>query len=251
METTKEKILKLAKEKPGISANAIIIALDMNASGIFRHLKTLVQNKQLIKIGKSPNVLYYYPNNMNEDNTQKIAADWALTGDQQLINPDWLCPTRDVFQARQERLLQTLRGTLPDNSLYLLVGAVGEIGNNSFDHNIGNWRDIAGVIFFIDEEKREIILADRGQGLLATIKRVEPKTVNHLAAMEMAFTKIISGRYPEKRGNGLKYVKNVIESCNLNLKFYSGDAESQVNSSGLSVKSSSIFIPGTFAVINY
>jgi hypothetical protein len=251
MDTTKEKIANLAKNKPGISANEIIIELKMNASGIFRHLKTMVQNKQLSKIGKPPKVLYYYPNNMNEDNTQKAATDWALTGDPQAISPDWLCPTRDVFQARQERLLQTLRGTLPENSLYLLVGAVGEIGNNSFDHNIGSWRDTAGVIFFLDEKNREIILADRGQGLLATIKRVEPQTTTHLSAMNTAFTKVISGRYPEKRGNGLKYVKNVIESCNLRLKFYSGDAESRVTSAGLSIKPSNINIPGTFAVINY
>lgn len=251
MDTTKEKIVELAKKKPGISANAIIIELNMNASGIFRHLKTLVNEKKLIKIGKSPNVIYYYPNNMSDDNRQKTVADWALTGNMAHIDPEWLCPTRDVFQARQERLLKALRATLPENSLYLLVGAVGEIGNNSFDHNIGNWRDVAGVIFFLDEKKREIILADRGQGLFATIKRVEPKTANHLAAMETAFTKIISGRYPEKRGNGLKYVKNVIESCNLHLQFYSGDAESQVTSAGLSIAPSKIFIPGTFAVIKY
>ena len=251
MYTTKEKIITLSKKKPGISANDIINELKLNASGVFRHLKALVDKNTLIKIGKPPKVLYYYPNNMDENNLQKIVSYWALTGDMKNINSEWLCPTRDVFQARQERLLKTLRDTLPENSLYLLVGAIGEIGNNSFDNNIGNWRYIAGVIFFLDEIHREIILADRGQGLLATIKRVEPKTENHLAAMETAFTKIISGRYPEKRGNGLKYVKNVIESSNLSLKFYSGDAECQVTGAGLSIRPSTINIPGTFAVINY
>lgn len=251
MDTTKENIIKLAKEKPGISAHAIIIALNMNASGIFRHLKTLVNENQLIKIGKPPKVLYYYPNNMNINDLQKNVSNWALSGDMEHIDSEWLCPTRDVFQARQERLLHDLRDTLPENSLYLLVGAIGEIGNNSFDHNIGNWRDTAGVIFYLDKKNREIILADRGQGLLATIKRVDPLAIDHLSAMETAFTKILSGRYPEKRGNGLKYVKKVIESCNLNLNFYSGDAESRVTSAGLSIQPSNITIPGTLAVINY
>lgn len=251
MENTKEKITNLVKNKPGISANEIIIELKMNASGIFRHLKALVSQNKLIKIGKSPKVTYYYTNNMADNKRQKYVADWALTGDMQSIDPEWLCSTRDVFQTRQDRLLRDLRDTLPDDSLYLLVGAVGEIGNNSFDHNIGNWRDTTGVIFYLDATNREIILADRGQGLLATIKRVDPSAVDHLSAMEIAFTKIISGRHPEKRGNGLKFVKKVIESNNLSLKFYSGDAESQITSAGLSIKPSNINIPGTLAVINY
>jgi hypothetical protein len=251
MYNTKETIVKLAKNSEGIAADSIIKALGKNASGVFRHLQKLVQTKKLVKIGKPPKVLYYYPNNMNHGEKQNSAANWALTGDRQLLDPDWLCPTRDVFQARQEKLLKNLRGLLPENSLYLLVGAAGEIGNNSFDHNLGSWRDTAGVLFSLDEKKREIILADRGQGILATLKRVRPQTAGHLDALKAAFTETISGRYPEKRGNGLKFVKKAVEENNLRLSFYSGDALCQISGANMDIIKSPIFIPGTLAIINF
>ena len=43
--------------------------------------------------------------------------------------------------------------------------------------------------------------------------------------MEVAFTEFISGRAPEKRGNGLKLVREVILANPINLFYTSGDAE--------------------------
>ena len=48
------------------------------------------------------------------------------------------------------------------------VAVAGEIGNNSFDHNLGNWADMIGIFFYYDEKTHTIILADRGQGVLVT-----------------------------------------------------------------------------------
>ncbi len=44
-------------------------------------------------------------------------------------------------------------------------------------------------------------------------------------ALRIAFTEVITGRAPEKRGNGLKYVRRNIENGYFNLTFQTGDAE--------------------------
>jgi len=39
-------------------------------------------------------------------------------------------------------------GKLSEGDAYMAGAIAGEIGNNSFDHNIGNWPDMAGI--FLD-----------------------------------------------------------------------------------------------------
>ena len=46
-----------------------------------------------------------------------------------------------------------------------IVTIVGEIGNNAFDHNLGTWRDEAGLYFYYDISSRLVVLADRGLGI--------------------------------------------------------------------------------------
>ncbi len=248
---TKNKILAIIKENNGIGAHAIITALNKNASGIFRHLKKMVEAGQLSKVGKPPKVLYYYRKDMEKNQTTNNAVNWALTGDNRLPAPDALCPTRDVFQARHDRLLNELKNNFDENLAFLLAAIAGEIGNNSFDHNLGNWRDALGVLFVADLNERQIILADRGQGVLSSIRRVRPRTVDHAAALRAAFTEILSGRYPERRGNGLKFVARNIQNSNLSLKFYSGDALCEISGAGLAIGAAGLNIPGTLALIKF
>ena len=92
----------------------------------------------------------------------------------------------------------------------LIVSVAGEIGNNSYDHNIAHWPDIPGIFFGYELKKNQIALADRGLGILETLKRVKPELKDFKEALQVAFTEIISGRTPEARGNGLKYVRRVI-----------------------------------------
>jgi len=140
-----------------------------------------------------------------------------------------------------------------------MILVVGEIGNNSFDHNIGNWPDVAGVFFGYNLKERKIILADRGQGILTTLKRVKKQMLTHKGALEVAFTEYVSGRAPESRGNGLKTVRKVIEGKtdkiikNLSLSFQSGDAELFLKNDGgaLDVKNVENFNKGCFALISY
>jgi len=153
---------------------------------------------------------------------------WEWASDTTPIEPekDFYCPFSDIFTAQLRRLdndLQKAHDLGIHHALLTLV--VGEIGDNSFAHNVGNWPDITGIFFAYDVHKRIIVLADRGRGILATLKAVRPELGTHKEALRVAFTEIISGRFPERRGNGLKSVFQNIINSNVQLTFRSGDAE--------------------------
>lgn len=98
------------------------------------------------------------------------------------------------------------------NSLSLLAAVVGEIGNNCFDHNLGQWRDQPGcwLGFDVTSGTARFWIADRGQGIRVSLARVLPDLKDDQEALEVAFRRVISGRAPERRGNGLKFVRSVI-----------------------------------------
>ncbi|MEK7574532.1 MAG: hypothetical protein AAB514_03325, partial [Patescibacteria group bacterium] len=78
---------------------------------------------------------------------------------------------------------------------------------------------------------RIIVLADRGLGILETLRQVRPELQNHVEAVKVAFTEFISGRAPEKRGNGLKLVREVVIAQPIDLFYTSGDAEVRMKDS--------------------
>jgi hypothetical protein len=123
-----------------------------------------------------------------------------------------VCASRDVFEGRLSGVLgECERLGLGGDSAFLLVAALGEIGNNSFDHNLGHWADDVGCWFGWSLGPDSLIwLADRGRGVLASLSRVVVGLSSHQVALEMAFAKVISGRQPEQRGNGLKFVRRIV-----------------------------------------
>ena len=154
----------------------------------------------------------------------EFASDWISRGVE--FPGAFYCPTSAVFQGRlvkMERLLMEKPGFEKLYSLIVLVA--GEIGDNSFAHNLGKWPDTPGIFFGYDIQKGIIVLADRGLGILETLRRVRPDLSTHVKAVEVAFTEFLSGRAPEKRGNGLKLVREVILANPIDLFFTSGDAE--------------------------
>lgn len=146
---------------------------------------------------------------------------------------DFYCQTRDIFQARLDRMIGNLlrEKRINEENIYILSAIAGEIGNNSFDHNLGKWPDVAGIFFgyIFSSDESKIILADRGQGILSTIKKIKPEIANDSEALKTAFTERISGRAPEKRGNGLKFVKKNIEAKKMHLSFFSGNSQMELN----------------------
>lgn len=191
-----------------------------------------------------------------DNQLEKIVFAWVKADKNDLLNSndENYCETRDIFQARLDKMVNNLlsQKKLSEDDIYVIAAIAGEIGNNSFDHNLGSWPDIMGVFFGYElaGRKLKIALADRGQGLLATLKRVKPELRNDSQALFTAFNERISGRAPEPRGNGLKFVKENIEDRKMHLLFRSGFAKAALNNQ-MTIKEISDNIKGSLAVISY
>ena len=184
----------------------------------------------------------------------KLAKSWIINDLATEFYPDFYCSDSSMFQARLSRLEKDLGEIRELGRTFPLISAItGEIGNNSFDHNLGSWPDIPGIFFAYDIIGKKIVLADRGQGILTTLKRVRPELINHQDALKVAFTEIISGRAPEYRGNGLKFVRNVIGTNEISLFFQTGDARLKIakNNSDLKIEKSNIYLQGCLVLIKF
>ena len=185
---------------------------------------------------------------------RKLAQSWAQDETPwELLSP-FYCRTIPHLELRLHRLEQQLAQDEQIASIFQLISSTsGEIGNNSFDHNIGNWPDIPGIFFGHDQVRKQVILADRGQGVLATLKRVKPSLVNHAQALKTAFTEILSARAPENRGNGLKYVRKIVRENTMHFQFQSGDALliMKAHSDELHISQTTRSIRGCLAILTY
>lgn len=191
--------------------------------------------------------------NLYLQNIEAVARAWSASIHPTELNSRIYCQTRDVFQGRLETLQSQLSKIMPIEKVSLITAIAGEIGNNSFDHNLGNWPDIPGIFFSYSFRDREIVLSDRGQGILKTLKRVRPHLVNSKDALKVAFTETISGRYPEARGNGLKFVRAVIVKNPFTLYFQTDNAKLylKIGSKKLHIKLDNSIIRGCFAIIGF
>jgi len=190
---------------------------------------------------------------MNSD-LVSIAEKWVKNEHPSNPKADFYCQTRDIFEGRLTKIEKDLvRINISMNLISLLVAITGEIGNNSFDHNLGVWPDIAGIFFGYDFKKKTIVLADRGQGILKTLKRVKPNLKNDKEALKTAFTEIITARAPEERGNGLKFVKNIVIDNPLTLFFQSGDAKLilKQNEKNIKIQKTPFGFHGCLAILNF
>lgn len=183
-----------------------------------------------------------------------IAKRWSFSANAIDIPSRFYCPDSFVFKARLTKLETVLKNDPNVKELFSLVtSVVGEIGNNSFDHNLGNWPDITGIFFGYNQKERKIILADRGQGILTTLKKVRPNLSNDGEALSVAFTEIISGRHPERRGNGLKYVKKIVQNNQMDLWLHSGKNAAIIDDgpNDLSIADTKNSMNGCFVILNY
>lgn len=203
----------------------------------------------------------YYSRQTIEDFIRKktmrlfhLAEHWASDSIGREPDTEFYCQNSGVFQARIGRMETLLMKKAGFEQLYsIITSTAGEIGNNSFDHNLVNWPDIPGIFFGYDLNQRYIVLADRGQGILATLKRVRPELQGHSQALRLAFTETITGRAPERRGNGLKYVRNNIVKYPLALLFRTGDTELSLKhgDTEIVIKPAETEIQGCLALITF
>ena len=192
-------------------------------------------------------------NNAMKNQLTQTAKAWATRATDD-ISPEHYCETRDIFQSRLDIMLQNaLRFFGADEAkAYLLTAIVGEIGSNSFDHNLGNWADVPGIFFgysFPNDGEWFVVLADRGQGILKTLRHARPSLANDLDALKVAFTEKLSGRAPEDRGNGLKFVRNGVQEESFHLFFSSGTAKAKLNAE-TNFSESEEGIHGCFALLS-
>jgi len=182
----------------------------------------------------------------------KTAKNWAISKKE--FSSEFYCQNSDVFQARISKMETLLIRNKNSKELYsLLTSITGEIGNNSYDHNLGQWPDVPGIFFGYDVNKKQIVLADRGLGVLQTLKRIRPELKSHKDALYVAFTEVVSGRQPEARGNGLKYVRNVVSKYPISLTFQTGDAKLILKggSEDIKIEDASDNVQGCIALIIY
>lgn len=238
------------------SKNLITIGKAAELLGVsIMTLRRWDESGRLLSVRKNPEGNRYYRKEDIEiflNDLFKLAKDWATS--QKEIPEQYYCQNSGIFQARITKM-ETLMIENKDakNLFSLLTSIAGEIGNNSYDHNIGLWPDIPGIFFAYDLNKKQIVLADRGVGILQTLKRVKTDLKDHKEALKVAFTEILSGRKPEARGNGLKYVRNVISRNPINLLFQTGDAKLLLtgNSPDLKIDNMPENIRGCIALISY
>jgi hypothetical protein len=158
-------------------------------------------------------------------------------------NTEHFSPTRDVFTAR-------LQSYILENKKYLEAAVIGEIGNNTFDHNfVFESQYPRGVYCNLSYKGRYVTVADFGRGVKGSLLPVIPSISTDLEAVEMAFTKQISGRAPEQRGNGLKFVSEAVRQNCWNLFFQSGNGTCSIDIYGLYFLESSVSLPGCLTII--
>lgn len=183
-----------------------------------------------------------------------LAKEWARSDSPNEPDESFYCQNSIIFQYRLKKLENEIGAVAGlEDSFPLITSMVGEIGNNSFDHNLGNWPDVPGIFFGYDMKKREIVLADRGQGILKTLKRVKKELATDEEALRVAFSEVLSGRAPEARGNGLKYVKGIIVENDMRLFFQTGTAVLELGKGdqSLDIRKESSHIHGCIAVIRF
>lgn len=189
-----------------------------------------------------------------KENIIDLGIKWATNIGPFTIPSQFYCETNDLFSARLQSLSILLERRPELKEIFpLIIAVIGEIGNNSYNHNIGNWPDILGIFFAYDLNLCQIILADRGQGILKTLQKVIPNLKRDEEALKISFTKYISARAPENRGNGLKFVKDVVLANPFQLKFYTGTVKLELkqNSQEIAIQKSNLQFHGCIAIINY
>ncbi len=131
------------------------------------------------------------------------AFHWATETSAQEPPTEYYCPTRDIADARLPKLYQeAITNGLSEDNTALLTAIAAELTTNCFDHNLGSWKDISGCWFSFEMQNNvlQIIIGDRGQGILKSLLHADKSLTSHTDALFVALTKQISGRQPENRG---------------------------------------------------
>ena len=137
-------------------------------------------------------------------------------GQLEKVPSEFFCQTRDVFRARHDRWFNILQREIGVAKSGLILTIIGEVGNNSYDHNLGHWQNLPGLCFY--PEKGTVLLFDCGRGIEASLSGAGFKFENEQSYLKAALTQRITGRAPEKRGNGLKVSLQAVKDLNIDFR---------------------------------
>ncbi len=146
------------------------------------------------------------------------AFEWATSQTPTEPPSDFYCATSDMWQGRFTKMAPLIiKQGIDQNFASLITAVIGEIGDNCFAHNTPNWIDIPGcwLEWSANTGTLKCIIADRGRGIFSSLKAVRPSLQDDNDALQVAFTERVSGRAPEKRGNGLKFAVDALRSITL------------------------------------
>jgi hypothetical protein len=159
-------------------------------------------------------------------------------------NDECFSKSRDVFSARIQSYIQ-------ETNKYLEAAIIGEIGNNTFDHNFIFQQNLPwGVYCNLSYKNKYIALVDYGMGVRQSLASVMPSIGSDMEAVQTAFTRRISGRSPEQRGNGLKFVSEAIQENHWYLYFQSGSGSCLIDNNGVVFSEKTPSITGCLAVLD-
>ncbi len=167
----------------------------------------------------------------------------------------WFCEDRGQVKGRLPHWFKLLEAWTRDNNQASLISAIlGELANNSFDHNLGKWKDTPGCMIGLSIQSKVILLvaADRGQGIISSLGKQLPEKTTPKEVMRVAFEERISGRAPEQRGNGLKFIREEMDGqhhrlfcLSANTIYQKGELSFDLNLKALKKA------PGTLSVIEW
>lgn len=149
------------------------------------------------------------------------------------------CQYRDGFNAYLEHFIRMfINFGLNDDNAKLATAVLGELGNNVFDHNLGSWpTDVVGCFVagqnYPIKKMIQFTIGDPGIGFLGSLKSAYPELKNDCEAIKKGLSGY-SGRIPEKRGNGLKWVQNwTLNNFSGKLAIHSGACLVEVDKDGM------------------
>ncbi len=219
---TKKQLIEMIEKKGALRPKELSDCLKISPQALHRHLNQLVDEGKLIRISSPPYTKYNVILRPDFSEAQAWYQEKRLEK-----NPDIVSETRDIFKARLDKLISFDKSQNYKDKLPLIISTTGEIGNNCYDHNLGKWQDVPGCWFEYQKQGKQLwlVLADRGQGILHSLSRVVANLNSASEALKIAYEQRVSGRSPEKRGNGLKFVRGIIEkNNNTGLACYSSGA---------------------------
>jgi DNA-binding transcriptional MerR regulator len=116
---------------------------------------------------------------------QTLGLAWATSALPPELPKEFYSERPDRFTSRVAKMGAELQQSknVSEYLASLLTLVAGEIGDNSFAHNVGNWPDVPGIFYAYDITKRIIILADRGRGVKATLQQIRPSLATDVEAM--------------------------------------------------------------------